>query len=186
MRVASQHDDRTCDASAPFLLSLLRISGEPASPPFHLGVVTMDPGGMAFGFQAFTPNAQRLVGEQVLRLKTHLAGKVGRSFAGQHHMGQFFHHTPRDADWMPKALECGHGTGCQRAPIHDQRIQFDLADQVRQPTVSNGVILRIILDSTHGNLDGVQRAPPFTQPFHGHWKANNCIRTSNQQWLRHV
>jgi len=141
---------------------------------------------MAFGFQAFTPNAQRLVGEQVFRLKTHLAGKAGGPLAGQHHMGQFFHHTPRDADWMPKALECGHGTGCQRAAIHDQCIQFDLADQVRQATVSNSVVLRIVLDGTHGDIDGVQRAPPFTQPFHRHRKANNRIRRSNQQWRRHV
>jgi hypothetical protein len=79
-------------------------------------------------------------------------------------MGQFFHHTPCDAHWMPKALERRHSTGCQRASIHNQGIQFDLADQVRQSTVSNGVILRIVLDGTDSDLDGVQCLYPSRKP----------------------
>ena len=94
-------------------------------------------------------------------------------------MGQFFHHAPRDADWMPKALERRHGTGRQCAPIHDQRIQFYFADQVRQATVSNGVVLRIVLYGTHGDLDGVQRTSLFPQPFHRRRKAHSRIWRSN-------
>ncbi len=108
--------------------------------------------------KALAPAAQRFLGQLIGRLLSHLGGKPLGPATDHQHMGQLFHDPSRQRDGVAVAAQGGHGTGLQRAPVHDAGVQLDLAEHIGQAAVADAVFFRVIFDDATGQFDGVQCA----------------------------